>query len=130
MPKKQHQIQLFEFQYQSSNKSVSITIGEDGDVHIADILEAVRDILVAGGFNYVDEIRAVSFGDRENKVFSSNREDEEWEEPIDFPPPLENLEKMMAEETIREAGYDAVSALNTKSGLTENEVKYADGESF
>ena len=102
---------VFEFQYEGPNKSVSITIGEDGDLFIADILEAVRDILVAGGFNYVDEVRAINYGDRENTIYTSNREDDSWEEPIDVPPP-DDLEKIMAEETIREAGYDTATAVN------------------
>ena len=103
---------VFEFQFEGPNKSVSITIGEDGDIYITDILEAVRDILVAGGFNYVDEVRAISYGDRENKIFTSNREDDSWEEPVNVPLPNENLEKIMAEETIREAGFDTATAIN------------------
>ena len=67
---------VFEFQFEGPNKSVSITIGEDNDLYVVDILEAVRDILVAGGYNYVDEVRAINYGERENQIFTSNREDD------------------------------------------------------
>ena len=120
---------VFEFNYESKNKSVSIRVGEDDDLYVIDILEAVRDILVSGGFDYIDEVRAINYGDRENKIFTSNRDDEEWIEPIDVPPP-DDLEKIMAEETIRNANYDAITAMNSKSGLSENEVNYVDEKSF
>ena len=102
---------VFEFQFEGPNKSVSITIGEDNDLYVVDILEAVRDILVSGGFDYIDEVRAVNYGERENQIFTSNREDESWVEPIEVPPP-DDLERVMAEETIREAGYDVATAVN------------------
>ena len=102
---------VFEFQFKGPNKSVSITIGEDNDLYVVDILEAVRDILVSGGFDYIDEVRAVNYGERENQIFTSNREDESWVEPIDVPPP-DDLERVMAEETIREANYDVATAVN------------------
>ena len=101
---------VFEFQFEGPNKSVSITIGEDNDLYVVDILEAVRDILVAGGYNYVDEVRAINYGERENQIFTSNREDESWVEPIEVPPP-DDLERVMAEETIREANYDVATAV-------------------
>ena len=119
----------FEFNYEGENKSVTIRIGEDDDLYIIDILEAVRDILVSGGFDYVDEVRAINYGDRENKIFTSNRDDEEWIEPVSVPPP-DDLERIMAKETIREANYDVATAINTKSGLSENEVNYVDEKSF
>ena len=119
----------FEFNYEGENKSVTIRIGEDYDLFIVDILEAVRDILVSGGFDYVDEVRAINYGDRENKIFTSNRDDEEWIEPVSVPPP-DDLERIMAKETIREANYDVATAINTKSGLSENEVNYVDEKSF
>ena len=134
----------FEFNYEGENKSVTIRIGEDEDLYIVDILEAVRDILISGGFDYVDEVRAINYGDRENKIFTSNRDDEEWIEPIDVPPP-DDLERIMAEETIRiangeipddiekrrEFAMDIIeSEKNTKSGLSENEVNYVDEKSF
>ena len=102
---------VFEFQFEGPNKSVSITIGEDNDLYVVDVLEAVRDILVSGGFDYIDEVRAVNYGERENTIYTSNREDDSWEEPIDVPPP-DDLERVMAEETIREAGYDVATAVN------------------
>ena len=102
---------VFEFQFEGPNKSVSITIGEDNDLYVVDVLEAVRDILVSGGFDYIDEVRAVNYGERENQIFTSNREDESWVEPIEVPPP-DDLERVMAEETIREAGYDVATAVN------------------
>ena len=102
---------VFEFQFEGPNKSVSITIGEDNDLYVVDVLEAVRDILVSGGFDYIDEVRAVNYGERENQIFTSNREEESWVEPIDVPPP-DDLERVMAEETIREAGYDVATAVN------------------
>ena len=101
---------VFEFQFEGPNKSVSITIGEDNDLYVVDVLEAVRDILVSGGFDYIDEVRAVNYGERENQIFTSNREDESWVEPIEVPPP-DDLERVMAEETIREAGYDVATAV-------------------
>ena len=119
----------FEFNYEGENKSVTIRIGEDDDLYIVDILEAVRDILISGGFDYVDEVRAINYGDRENKIFTSNRDDEEWIEPVSVPPP-DDLERIMAKETIREANYDVATAINTKSGLSENEVNYVDEKSF
>ena len=119
----------FEFNYEGENKSVTIRIGEDYDLFIVDILEAVRNILISGGFDYVDEVRAINYGDRENKIFTSNRDDEEWIEPVSVPPP-DDLEKIMAKETIREANYDVATAINTKSGLSENEVNYVDEKSF
>ena len=135
--------QIFEINYEGENKSVSIRIGEDEDLYIVDILEAVRDILVSGGFDYIDEVRAINYGDRENKIFTSNRDDEEWIEPIDVPPP-NDLERIMAEETIRIANGEILldgnqrkfamdiieSEKNTKSGLSENEVNYVDEKSF
>ena len=102
---------VFEFQFEGPNKSVSITIGEDNDLYVVDVLEAVRDILVSGGFDYIDEVRAVNYGERENQIFTSNREDESWVEPIEVPPP-DDLERVMAEETIREANYDVATAVN------------------
>ena len=133
----------FEFNYEGENKSVTIRIGEDDDLYIDDILEAVRDILVSGGFDYIDEVRAINYGDRENKIFTSNRDDEEWVEPMDVPPP-NDLERIMAEETIRIANGEILldgnqrkfamdiieSEKNTKSGLSENEVNYVDEKSF
>ena len=119
----------FEFNYEGENKSVTIRISEDDDLYIVDILEAVRDILVSGGFDFVDEVRAINYGDRENKIFTSNRDDKEWIEPVSVPPP-DDLERIMAKETIREANYDVATAINTKSGLSENEVNYVDEKSF
>ena len=130
--------QIFEINYEGENKSVSIRIGEDEDLYIVDILEAVRDILVSGGFDYIDEVRAINYGDRENKIFTSNRDDEEWIEPIDVPlqEDDDNLERRMAEETIRvaESGLTALVdpeiLVKAESGLSENEVNYVDEKSF
>ena len=93
----------FSFTYQGDNKTVDIEVGRNGDLLIVDVLEAVRDILVAGDFTYVDEVRAVHNGERENTIHSSNREESAWKEPTDIPlDDDDDVPRLMAEETIRE----------------------------
>ena len=56
----------FKFFFKGGNKTVSISVGDSQDLNIQEILEAVKDIIVAGGFTYVDDIRAVNFGEKYN----------------------------------------------------------------
>ena len=93
----------FGFTYQGDNKTVDIEVGRNGDLLIVDVLEAVRDILVAGDFTYVDEVRAVNYGEKVHTLHSSNREDSSWSEPaLITPDDDDDLPRLMAEETIRE----------------------------
>ena len=114
----------YEFNFTSDNKTAVIEIGLEHELTLTDVLQAVQNILIVGGFNYVDEIRAISYGDKENKVFSSNLEGNEWTEPHDDSRYIDDLPKIMAEETLRTAN------MNTKSGLTEHEVNYIDEKGF
>ena len=91
----------FSFSYLGDNKTVEIEIGQDGDLYIGDVLEAVKDVMLAGGFDYVDEIRAVNYGAKENTIHSSNSEEGSWREPADGLPE-NDLPRVMAEETLRE----------------------------
>ena len=99
----------FGFTYQGDNKTVDIEVGHDGDLFIIDVLEAVKDVLIAGGFDYVNEVRAVSYGESEHTIHSSNREASDWTEPADVLPDDDDddLPRLMAEETIRKAGFSA-----------------------
>ena len=111
----------FSFTYQGDNKTVEIEIGHDGDLLITDVLEAVKDVLIAGGFDYVNEVRAVSYGESEHTIHSSNREASGWTEPADVLPDDDDddLPRLMAEETLKEAGFNAdlETSVNTKSSL-------------
>ncbi len=93
----------FSFSYLGDNKTVEIEIGQDGDLYIGDVLEAVKDVMLAGGFDYVDEIRAVNYGAKENTIHSSNSEEGSWREPADGLPE-NDLPRVMTEETLREIG--------------------------
>ena len=77
----------YEFCFNSGNKIARVEIGQEGELTLTDVLRAVQDILVAGGFTYVDEVRAVNYGERKNKMYSSNPEDAIWEEDIEIPVP-------------------------------------------
>ena len=67
---------------------------------MTDVLRAVQDILVAGGFTYVDEVGAVNYGERKNKVYSSNPEDAIWEEEIEVPVPEDDGFREIEHETV------------------------------
>ena len=94
----------FGFTYLGDNKTVEIEIGQDGDLVIGDILEAVKDVLIAGGFDYVDEIRAVNYGELLNTIHSSDSESYTWTEPADGLPDDDDddLPRVMAEETLKD----------------------------
>ena len=95
----------FGFTYQGDNKTVDIEIGQDGDLVIGDVLEAVKDILIAGGFDFVDEVRAVNYGEKENTIHSSDSGGISWTEPTDGlfdDDDDDDLPRFMAAETLEE----------------------------
>ena len=104
----------FGFTYLGDNKTVEIEIGQDGDLVLGDILEAVKDVLIAGGFDYIDEVRAVNYGENVNIIYSSDSESYSWTEPADGLPDDDDLPRVMAEETLREVEieYDNESTIN------------------
>ena len=95
----------FNFSYQADNKLVEIEVGQDGDLFIGDVLEAVKDVLTAGGFDYVDEVRAVNYGEKENTIHTSDSEEYSWTEPADGLPD-NDLPRVMTEETLRAVDDD------------------------
>ena len=109
-----YETDTFEFTFNSGNKIARIEIGQDKELFLSDVLEAVQNILTVGGFTYIDEVRAVNYGERYNKIFSSNSEDSDWNEEIEVPPPEEDIFKKMTYETISDAGMDTASAINSK----------------
>ena len=96
----------FKFFFKGGNKTVSISVGDSQDLNIQEVLEAVKDIVVAGGFTYVDDIRAVNFGEKYNTYYSSNIEDPMWtKENESFTPtvPKDDVIKQMTYETMKDA---------------------------
>ena len=57
----------FEFTFQSNNKTATVEVGQETNVSLTDILQAVQNILNAGGYSYVDEVRGVSYGELEKQ---------------------------------------------------------------
>ena len=90
----------FEFCFNSGNKIARIEIGQQEELTLTDVLRAVQDVLVAGGFTYVDEVRAVNYGERKNKMYSSNPEDPMWSEEIEVPPPEDDGFREVEHETV------------------------------
>ena len=90
----------YEFCFNSGNKIARVEIGQDGELTLTDVLRAVQDVLVAGGFTYVDEVRAVNYGERKNKMYSSNPEDPMWSEEIEVPPPEDDGFREVEHETV------------------------------
>ena len=90
----------YEFCFNSGNKIARVEIGQEGELTLTDVLRAVQDILVAGGFTYVDEVRAVNYGERKNKMYSSNPEDAIWEEEIEIPVPEDDGFREVEHETV------------------------------
>ena len=90
----------FEFCFNSGNKIARIEIGQQGELTLTDVLRAMQDVLVAGGFTYVDEVRAVNYGERKNKMYSSNPEDPMWSEEIEVPPPEDDGFREVEHETV------------------------------
>ena len=90
----------FEFCFNSGNKIARIEIGQEEELTLTDVLRAVQDVLVAGGFTYVDEVRAVNYGERKNKMYSSNPEDPMWSEEIEVPPPEDDGFREVEHETV------------------------------
>ena len=95
-----YETDTYEFYFNSGNKIARIEIGQNGELSLTDVLRAVQDILVAGGFTYVDEVRAVNYGERENKIFSSNPEDVMWTEDIEVPVPEDDGFREVEHETV------------------------------
>ena len=90
----------YEFCFNSGNKIARVEIGQEGELTLSDVLRAVQDVVVAGGFTYVDEIRAVNYGERQNKIFSSNPEDPMWNEEIEVPVPEDDGFREVEHETV------------------------------
>ena len=95
-----YETDTYEFCFNSGNKIARIEIGQEGELTLTDVLRAVQDILVAGGFTYVDEVRAVNYGERKNKMYSSNPEDAIWEEDIEIPVPEDDGFREVEHETV------------------------------
>ena len=95
-----YETDTYEFCFNSGNKVARVEIGQNGELNLSDVLRAVQDILVAGGFTYVDEIRAVNYGERQNKIFSSNPEDPMWNEEIEVPVPEDDGFREVEHETV------------------------------
>ena len=106
-----YETDTYEFCFNSGNKIARVEIGQNGELTLTDVLRAVQDILVAGGFTYVDEVRAVNYGERKNKMYSSNPEDAIWEEDIEIPVP--------EDDGFREVEHETV-VLNTDDEATAN----------
>ena len=64
-----YETDTYEFCFNSGNKIARVEIGQEGELTLTDVLRAVQDVLVAGGFTYVDEVRAVNYGERKNKMY-------------------------------------------------------------
>lgn len=122
----------FSFTYQGYNKTVDIEIGHDSDLLITNVLEAVKDVLIAGGFDYVDEVRAINYGEKENTIHSSDSDGFSWKEPADIPPPndYDDLPRLMAEETLREAGFSAAEETAVNSGISSMYYEEPDEREF
>ena len=95
-----YETDTYEFCFNSGNKIARIEIGQIEVLFLSDVLRAVQDILVAGGYTYVDEIRAVNYGERHNKIFSSNPEDSTWTEEAEVPPPEDDGFREVQHETV------------------------------
>ena len=95
-----YETDTYEFSFNSGNKIARVEIGQEGELTLTDVLRAVQDILVAGGFTYVDEVRAVNYGERHNKMFSSNPEDVMWTEDIEVPVPEDDGFREVEHETV------------------------------
>ena len=95
-----YETDTYEFCFNSGNKIARIEIGQNEQLFLSDVLRAVQDILVAGGYTYVDEIRAVNYGERHNKIFSSNPEDSTWTEEAEVPPPEDDGFREVEHETV------------------------------
>ena len=95
-----YETDTYEFSFNSGNKIARVEIGQEGELTLTDVLRAVQDILVAGGFTYVDEVRAVNYGERENKIFSSNLEDSMWKEENEVPIPEDDGFREVEHETV------------------------------
>ena len=100
----------FEFTFQSNNKTATVEVGQETNVSLTDILQAVQNILNAGGYSYVDEVRAVSYGESENTIYTSDLEDSIWIESND------GLERRMAKETMMNADAMAERASDSWAG--------------
>ena len=95
-----YETDTYEFCFNSGNKIARVEIGQEGELTLSDVLRAVQDVVVAGGFTYVDEIRAVNYGERQNKIFSSNPEDPMLNEEIEVPVPEDDGFREVEHETV------------------------------
>ena len=110
----------YEFCFNSGNKIARVEIGQEEELTLTDVLRAVQDILVAGGFTYVDEVRAVNYGERKNKMYSSNPEDAIWEEDIDIPVPEDDGFREVEHETVvLNADDEAIAQMFLKTNIKE-----------
>ncbi len=98
--KDMYETNTFEFNFNSGNKNARVEVGTNEILSITDVLEAMKDILIAGGFTYVNEVRAVNFGERQNKIFSSNQEDSMWNEEKEVPVPEDDGFREVQHETV------------------------------
>ena len=107
----------FKFFFKGGNKTVSISVGDSQDLNIQEVLEAVKDIVVAGGFTYVDDIRAVNFGEKYNTFYSSNIEDPMWTK--------ENEPFALKDDVIKQMTYETMKdAESSKDDLGTDEYPY------
>ena len=95
-----YETDTYEFSFNSGNKIARIELGQNGELTLTDVLRAVQDVLVAGGFTYVDEVRAINYGERQNKIFSSNPEDSMWNEQIEVPVPEDDGFREVQHQTV------------------------------
>ena len=105
-----YETDTYEFCFNSGNKIARVEIGQEGELTLSDVLRAVQDVVVAGGFTYVDEIRAVNYGERQNKIFSSNPEDPMWNEEIEVPVPEDDGFREVEHETVVLKSDEAATA--------------------
>lgn len=98
--KDMYETDTYEFSFNSGNKIARIELGQNGELTLTDVLRAVQDVLVAGGFTYVDEVRAINYGERQNKIFSSNPEDSMWNEQIEVPVPEDDGFREVQHQTV------------------------------
>ena len=95
---------IHSFKTIENNRKVHITVGMEHDVYLQELLDTFRSYLVSSGFDYVDEIRAISYARRsaegEEIVHSSNWMDERpvYDEYIEAGD--NSLEEQMTKETL------------------------------
>ena len=89
--------------------------------------------MLAGGFDYVDEVRAVNYGERENTIHSSDSGGISWTEPADGlfdDDDDDDLPRLMAEETLKEAGFNADLETAVNTGIHSSHYEEPDKREF